>query len=66
MRIIKRRGTIDKYAEINKKFNDLMKRDENGIRPDMDDVINLLARQYFCSAYTIERALTTPVEKVSV
>ena len=64
MRIIRRRATIRKYTEINRRFNDLMKRDANGIRPDVDDVIDLLAREHFCSTHTIERALATPVEKV--
>jgi hypothetical protein len=41
-----------------------MKRDANGIRPNVDDVMALLATQYFCSTYTIERALATPLEKI--
>jgi hypothetical protein len=65
MRIIRRQSTIVKYSAINRRFNDLMKRDANGIRPNVDDVIALLAAQYFCSTYTIERALTTPVDKLT-
>lgn len=64
MRIIRRQSTIVKYSEINRRFNDLMKRDANGIRPNVDDVMALLATQYFCSTYTIERALATPLEKI--
>jgi hypothetical protein len=64
MRIIIRPTTQNKYAEINRRFNELMKRNEMGLRPDIDDVINLLAQQFFCSNRTIERALTTPTIKI--
>lgn len=65
MHIIIRPTTQNKYAEINRRFNELMKRNEMGLRPDIDDVIDLLAKQFFCSSYTIERALTTQLKKIS-
>jgi hypothetical protein len=54
-----RNNTANKYAAINSTFNELSKRNEHGLRYDTNDVITLIAKQFYCSPFTVERALRT-------
>lgn len=56
----KRNNTVEKYRRINQRFEELYVRDERGIRPNIDDVIKLIAKEFCISKYTVERILRTP------
>jgi hypothetical protein len=64
MRVV-RQTTRQKYAEINRRFNELMVRNTNGFHPNVDEVCISLANQFFVSTYTVDRALKTRLEKTA-